>query len=314
MDSMVHGRSLAEGRAAGALLSADVGLSFWGGVDPLTGTIIDRHHSLLGECLAGRVLAIPSGRGSCSGSGVLLELVLNGQAPAVVVTCGRAVLEAAERAGHVEAAEAFGVRFMTDARWCMIGEPVIPPAARTLMTNSGKYAHYAPGLVGRDVRFDSMAACVDAACAGRAGRRITGLAQLELGCFRRPQCLWIFSNLGPPVDGRHDGRMRWGERSASGAPRGGLRGPARPDTAREANWGPRRSGRKRSRSDAWRPRRRTGLDVELPLLIASANGASGPESGPCLKARNPPLADISLRGEAPLLLRCGLADNPAQPN
>jgi len=39
---------------------------------------------------------------------------------------------------------------------------------QTLMTNSGKYAHYAPGLVGRAVRFDSMAACVEAACTGKA--------------------------------------------------------------------------------------------------------------------------------------------------
>jgi hypothetical protein len=87
---------------------------------------------------------------------------------AVVVTCGRAVHEAAARAGHVEAAEAFGVRFVTDTCWCMIGEPVIPPEVRTLMTNSGKYAHYAPGLVGRGVRFGSLASCVEAACGGRA--------------------------------------------------------------------------------------------------------------------------------------------------
>ncbi len=87
---------------------------------------------------------------------------------AVVVTCGRAVHEAAIRAGHVEVAEAFGVRFITDTCWCMLGEPVIPAAVQTLMTNSGKYAHYAPGLVGRGVRFDSMAACVDAACTGKA--------------------------------------------------------------------------------------------------------------------------------------------------
>ncbi|WP_457094266.1 cis-3-hydroxy-L-proline dehydratase [Microvirga sp. P5_D2] len=87
---------------------------------------------------------------------------------AVVVTCGRAVHEAASRAGHVEVAEAFGVQFVTDTCWCMLGEPVIPAAVRTLMTNSGKYAHYAPGLVGRDVRFGSMAACVEAACSGKA--------------------------------------------------------------------------------------------------------------------------------------------------
>ncbi|GEO19046.1 cis-3-hydroxy-L-proline dehydratase [Microvirga aerophila] len=86
---------------------------------------------------------------------------------AVIVTCGRAVHEAAFQAGHVAEAEAFGVQFVTDTCWCMLDEPVIPPAVRTLMTNSGKYAHYAPGLVGRGVRFGSMAACVEAACSGK---------------------------------------------------------------------------------------------------------------------------------------------------
>ncbi len=86
----------------------------------------------------------------------------------VVVTCGRAVHEAAEKAGHVARAEAFGVAFVTDTCWCMLGEPVIPVTAKALMTNSGKYAHYAPGLVGRSVRFGSLAACIEAACSGKA--------------------------------------------------------------------------------------------------------------------------------------------------
>ncbi len=79
------GRSLVAGAAEGALLFADVGLSFWGGVDPYSGEIIDRHHPLSGEYLAGRVLAIPSGRGSCTGSSVLMELISNGHAPAALV-------------------------------------------------------------------------------------------------------------------------------------------------------------------------------------------------------------------------------------
>ncbi|MBP3932319.1 MAG: DUF126 domain-containing protein, partial [Pseudomonas sp.] len=53
------GRSLVDGAAVAQLLYADVGLSFWGGVDPFSGEVIDRHHPLSGECLAGRVLAIP---------------------------------------------------------------------------------------------------------------------------------------------------------------------------------------------------------------------------------------------------------------
>ena len=50
----------------------------------------------------------------------------------------------------------------------MIAEPVIPAGARRLMTNSGKYAHYGPGLVGRGLRFAGIEACVEAACTGEA--------------------------------------------------------------------------------------------------------------------------------------------------
>lgn len=89
-------------------------------------------------------------------------------AVAVVITCGRATLENAEKAGYADTLKTFGVQLVTDTCWCMLGEPVIPPTARTLMTNSGKYAHYAPGLVGRRVHFASLAECVDSACTAKA--------------------------------------------------------------------------------------------------------------------------------------------------
>lgn len=73
------------GQAAGPVLSSPLELSFWGGVDPVSGTVIDRHHPLSGQRLTGRILVIPGGRGSCSGSGVMLELLLNGQGPAGLV-------------------------------------------------------------------------------------------------------------------------------------------------------------------------------------------------------------------------------------
>lgn len=101
---------------------------------------------------------------------------------ALVVACGRAIHERARQAGHVAALEAFGVQFVTDTCWCMLGEPVIPPGARTLMTNSGKYAHYAPGLVGRPVHFGSLAACIEAACSGVASDRLP--AWLQAGAAR----------------------------------------------------------------------------------------------------------------------------------
>uniref|UniRef100_A0A7C1X5G4 DUF521 domain-containing protein n=1 Tax=Pseudomonas graminis TaxID=158627 RepID=A0A7C1X5G4_9PSED len=91
---------------------------------------------------------------------------------AIVITCGRATLDRAQQAGYVETLENFGVQFVTDTCWCMLGEPVIPPTARNLMTNSGKYAHYAPGLVGRRVHFASLAECVNSAITGVASGRL----------------------------------------------------------------------------------------------------------------------------------------------
>lgn len=90
----------------------------------------------------------------------------------LAITCGRAVLERAREAGHIAVIEAFGATLVTDTCWCMLGEPVIPPGAKTLMTNSGKYAHYAPGLVGRKVHFASLAECVDTACSATASGRL----------------------------------------------------------------------------------------------------------------------------------------------
>lgn len=80
---------LIEGEASGEVLVFDEGLSFWGGVDPESGRIIDVHHPNCGESVSGKILMMPTSRGSCSGSGVLLELSLNGLAPAALVFQGQ---------------------------------------------------------------------------------------------------------------------------------------------------------------------------------------------------------------------------------
>ncbi|WP_414472420.1 aconitase X [Microvirga sp. M2] len=84
-EAVFSGTAFVRGEAAGEVISSDVELSFWGGVDPVTGEVIDRHHPLSGRILTGKILAIPGGRGSCSGSGVILELLLNGKGPAAMV-------------------------------------------------------------------------------------------------------------------------------------------------------------------------------------------------------------------------------------
>ncbi len=71
--------------AKGQVVTCKEGLSFWGGVDPDTGVIIDVHHPNQGEILAGKIVLMPTSRGSCSGSGVLLQLARNGFAPKALV-------------------------------------------------------------------------------------------------------------------------------------------------------------------------------------------------------------------------------------
>lgn len=86
---------------------------------------------------------------------------------ATIITLGRETLAAITSDGTAERLTAAGVRLVPDLCWCSISEPVFPPEARVLMTNSGKYAHYAPGLCQREVRFGNLAMCADAACSGQ---------------------------------------------------------------------------------------------------------------------------------------------------
>jgi predicted aconitase with swiveling domain len=68
---MTEARTLVAGQASGPALVLEEPLSFWGGVDTETGDIVDVHHPQRGENVSGRVLVMPSGRGSSSSSSVL---------------------------------------------------------------------------------------------------------------------------------------------------------------------------------------------------------------------------------------------------
>lgn len=74
-----------DGPATGDVLALRRPISFWGGVDPKTGAIIDARHPDRGAVIAGRVLALPGTIGSSSASAVLLELVHAGRAPAALL-------------------------------------------------------------------------------------------------------------------------------------------------------------------------------------------------------------------------------------
>ena len=82
---LIRGRGIAKGRGDGPLLVSPDPLSFLSGVDPATGIIVEKGHPLQGECIAGKVLAFPYGKGSTVGSYVLYALSRNGHAPEAIV-------------------------------------------------------------------------------------------------------------------------------------------------------------------------------------------------------------------------------------
>jgi predicted aconitase len=90
----------------------------------------------------------------------------------VIVTAGRDVLAEARKDGVLTRLEASAVKVLPDVCWCSISEPVFPSRARALMTNSGRYAHYGPGLSDRSVRFGSLADCVEAAVTGKVAKNL----------------------------------------------------------------------------------------------------------------------------------------------
>jgi len=81
----VKARVLAEGATEGRVLVLDEPLSFWGGVDPASGEIVDTRHPQRGASVAGRVLVMAAVRGSSSSSSVLAEAIRAGNAPAAIL-------------------------------------------------------------------------------------------------------------------------------------------------------------------------------------------------------------------------------------
>ena len=76
--------------------------------------------------------------------------------------------ELAAEAGVLAPIVAFGAQITLDT--CILASPMLPPEIKTLMTNSAKYAYYAPSLLNTRVTFGSLADCVRSAIEGRVVR------------------------------------------------------------------------------------------------------------------------------------------------
>lgn len=81
----LKGRTIYAGVAEGEALVTGMGISFFGGVDPETGVVMERGHELEGQSIAQKVLVFPSGKGSTVGSYTLYRLKHAGLAPAAIL-------------------------------------------------------------------------------------------------------------------------------------------------------------------------------------------------------------------------------------
>ena len=81
----LKGRGISRGRAEGEALTTSQPISFYGGVDPNTGEVIEKGHELQGETVKGRILVFPNGKGSTVGSYTLYRMKKNETAPVGMV-------------------------------------------------------------------------------------------------------------------------------------------------------------------------------------------------------------------------------------
>ncbi|MDO8056758.1 MAG: DUF126 domain-containing protein, partial [Candidatus Hermodarchaeota archaeon] len=81
----LEGRKIYRGIAEGEAIATKDAISFYGGVDPDTGRIVEVGHELEGQSITGKVLVFPTGKGSTVGSYTMYRMMKNNTAPAAIV-------------------------------------------------------------------------------------------------------------------------------------------------------------------------------------------------------------------------------------
>ena len=86
----------------------------------------------------------------------------------IFVNCSRTTLEELRKRGWEAPLRAARVTLVADT--CVYVSALMKPGLGAIMTNSGKCAYYAPGNLGVEVAYGSLAECVASACAGKVVR------------------------------------------------------------------------------------------------------------------------------------------------
>jgi len=84
-DLRLKGRRIVGGYAEGVAVVSRNAISFYGGVDPKTGHVVERRHELEGKCIADLILVFPTGKGSTVGSYTLYQMKKLGTAPKAII-------------------------------------------------------------------------------------------------------------------------------------------------------------------------------------------------------------------------------------
>ena len=81
----LHGRKVVGGYAEGEALVTNDTISGWGGIDPMTGTVIETRHELRGQTFKDKILVFPGAKGSSGWSAAFHMTRITGTAPKALV-------------------------------------------------------------------------------------------------------------------------------------------------------------------------------------------------------------------------------------
>jgi predicted aconitase with swiveling domain len=82
---ILTGRKIYSGKVTGKALVTTQGISFFGGVDPESGVVVEKGHALEGQSISRKILVFPTGKGSTVGSYTLYRLKKVNKAPAAII-------------------------------------------------------------------------------------------------------------------------------------------------------------------------------------------------------------------------------------
>ena len=79
------GRKIFKGKVTGEALVTKDSISFYGGVDPENGVVVEKGHELEGKSINDKILVFPSGKGSTVGSYVIYQMAKTGKGPKALI-------------------------------------------------------------------------------------------------------------------------------------------------------------------------------------------------------------------------------------